>query len=146
MKSVARFSAWIGLAAILSCAPLAFGQSAVNANASHRGNIVLSYSPATVVVAAFEPHADHIDRGHGRNGSHGDDWGGGGNGDGCGNQGGNGNGGWGNGGWGWGGGSGGGCPVPEGGNALTYLLLAGLCCAGAVAFRLRRPVPVQETN
>jgi hypothetical protein len=139
MKSVARFSAWIGLAALLSCAPLAFGQGTVNANAPHVGNFVLSYLPANLVIVS-EPRADHIDRGRGGNGSRGDDWDGG-NGNGCGIQGGNG---WGNGGW--GGGSGGGCPVPEGGHALTYLLLAGLCCAGAVAFRLRRPVPVQETD
>jgi hypothetical protein len=31
--------------------------------------------------------------------------------------------------------------VPEGGTAATYLLLAGICCFGAIFIRNRRPVP-----
>jgi hypothetical protein len=36
--------------------------------------------------------------------------------------------------------------VPEGGNALAYLALASLCCLGAAAIRLRRPVSVSASN
>jgi hypothetical protein len=46
-----------------------------------------------------------------------------------------------NGGWGWGGGGngGGGCStVPEGGTTLTYVLLAGVGCLGAIALRSLR--------
>lgn len=36
--------------------------------------------------------------------------------------------------------------VPEGGAALIYLSLAGLCCLGAMVWRFHRPVEVRQTN
>jgi hypothetical protein len=74
-----------------------------------------------------------------------------GGGNGCGNQGGGGNG-WG-GGWGWdgwgggGGGNNGGCTtVPEGGTALLYLAIAGLCCFGAAVVRSRQQIGATEAS
>lgn len=52
------------------------------------------------------------------------------------------------GGWGWGGGGGnggGGCStVPEGGTTLTYIVLAGVGCLGAMALRSRRKAAIHE--
>ena len=129
MKSTAKFSALVVMAAMFGFATCAFGQaSPVKAGSS------LS------LVAFFAPPAHH----YGRPG-----WGGGGGGNGGGGNGGGcqqgGNGGWGNDGWGGGGGNGGNC-VPEGGNSVTYLSLAGLLCAAAVGFRLRRRTAVQFAN
>jgi hypothetical protein len=36
--------------------------------------------------------------------------------------------------------------VPEGGTSLMYLALAGLCCFGAMAYRMRRHESVSQTN
>jgi len=36
--------------------------------------------------------------------------------------------------------------VPEGGTAVLYVLLAGLCCAGAIVVRSRRKASLSETN
>jgi hypothetical protein len=48
---------------------------------------------------------------------------------------------------GWGSEKGGRCaPVPEGGPALMYVLLAGLCCSGAMVLRSRRPAGMREAR
>jgi len=36
--------------------------------------------------------------------------------------------------------------VPEGGTALMYVLLSGLCCLGVIVFRSRRHASLNETN
>lgn len=138
MKSLVRFSAWIGFAALLCFAPCAFGQGAVNVRVARAGNSVLNYAPASLLAFTLGQRGDH--RGGDKDGN------------GCGNQGGGG------GGWdgegrddgrgdGGGGNGGDGCtPVPEGGTALMYLSLAGLCCLGAMVLRSRRQASVRETH
>jgi hypothetical protein len=135
MRVVSKFLAVAMIATVLGFAPFAFGQSANNSAALHVGS---GLHVANLVMFL---------QGWGGNGGGGN----GGGGNGCG-EGGNGGGGWGgngggNGGGGWGGnGGGGGCGVPEGGSALTYIALAGLCCAAAAAFRFRRSVSVSASN
>jgi hypothetical protein len=135
MKSVARFSALVAFAALLCFAPYAFSQGPDNVRVAGAGNSVRNYAPSGFLTFALSlggnPKGGNPVNG-GRNG--------------CGNQG--GRGGWFGEGW-FGGGGGGGCapvPVPEGGTALMYLLLAGLCCVGAMILRSRRPAGVRETN
>jgi hypothetical protein len=121
MKSMARLSVGIALAALLAFAPCAFGQSTVNVNAASHS--VLSHAVPGFLTVVFG----------GRDG-----WGGGGDGKGCGNNGGNG---WDGGGKdGRGGRDGGGkCQaVNEGGTNLMYVLLAGVACLGAMFLRSRR--------
>src|ERR1039458_6227562 len=143
MKSAARFSAWAALAALLCFAPCALGQGTGNTKGTQVGNSGLNYAASSFLTFTLTAGGHHKDGdgwgGGGGNGGGGNGGGGNGGGNGCGNQG--GGGGWGGGGWGGGGGGngGGGCtPVPEGGNALMYLSLAGICCFGAMIFRLRR--------
>jgi hypothetical protein len=129
MKSVARFSAFAVLAALMCFAPCAFGQRIVNVKGTVAGASVVNYAPSFFAFT-FGPGGRGGDHGRGGNGN------GNGNGNGCNNQGGGGNG------W-WGGNNGnnggGGCvAVPEGGTTLMYLLLAGLACFGAAALRSRR--------
>jgi hypothetical protein len=126
MKS-ARFSAGIVFAALLCFAPYALGQGRIEVKRSS-ASISSTGGHGEVLRYDFEV-ARRNDDGRGNQGGDGwgGGWGGGGNG---------GGGGWGNGGGGNGGG--GGVPVPEGGTDLVYLSLAGLCCAGAMAFRARR--------
>jgi hypothetical protein len=125
MKSTVKFSALLAIAAMFIFATAAFGQTTTVNLGSSLG-----------LMAFFAPPAHHYSRPGWGGGGGGN--GGGGNGGGC-QQG--GNGGWGNDGWG-GGGNGGNC-VPEGGNSLAYLSLAGLCFASAAAFRLRRRTTIQ---
>jgi hypothetical protein len=128
MKLTAKFSAWIISAALLAFVPSAFGQTAF----SHLNS-------ATLVFQGWGGQGGQGGNGGGGNGCQGGGNGGGGNG-------------WGGQGSGWGGGGqggngSGGCnDVPEGGNALTYLALAGACCVGASAIRLRRPALVPASN
>ena len=84
-----------------------------------RGGNIMS-SPTSFVVLAFQP-PNH------QNGN---------NGSGCGNQN-----------WGWDQGGKGNCSqVPEGGSALGYVSLAGLCCLGAALLRFRRKARLSPTN
>jgi|ERR1035438_4357729 hypothetical protein len=125
MKSTARFSVLVVFAALLCFAPFAVGQGITAA-----GNSVLSQAPSAFLTVGLGP------------GDHHKDWGD------CGQGG--------NGGWDWFGGSGDnknkGCgptpttAVPEGGTSLMYLALAGLCCFGAMAYRMRRHESVAQTN
>jgi hypothetical protein len=129
MKSAARFSAWAALAALLCFAPCALGQGTGNTKGTQVGNSGLNYAASSFLTFTLTAGGHHKDGDGwgGGNGGGGNGGGNGGGGNGCGNQGGGG---------GWGGG---GCtPVPEGGNALMYLSLAGICCFGAMIFRLRR--------
>jgi|SRR5579863_7894865 len=127
--SKSRLSSWFALAALLCCAPIAFGEGTPKMSTNH---------PSPVALAATQLQNDHIKLGI--DGVKGNDngWGDGGWGGGWGG------GGWGGGGWGGGGnggggnGGGGGVPVPEGGSNLIYLALAGLSCVGAMAFRSRQ--------
>jgi hypothetical protein len=139
MKSIARVSAWVAVVALLCFAPAAFG-SVNTASATSVAN-VHSFVPAAFL--AFGPNG-------GNNGNGGQST--------CGQGGGNnGGGGWGGGGWfdgffGGGGnngnnGNGGNCnSVPEGGNALLYLSLAGMFCAGAMFMKSRRQAVRTEIN
>jgi hypothetical protein len=143
VKSVAGFSAWIIVGALLSFAPVAFGQNAAS-TAALPAATAFNTSPALLL---FQGWGGNGGGGNGGGGWGGNGGGGNGGGNGCGGNG--GGGGWGGqGGNGWGGnGGGGGCnSVPEGGQPLTYLSLAALCCAGAVSFRLRRQAAVSESK
>jgi len=131
MRSVARVSAWMAFAAVLYCAPCAFGQGTIGKRMPSAGVSLLNHAPASFLVLIVPPVVD----GHGGNF---------GNGGSCGNQGGGPtgwvNGGWNGGGGGSGNGGGGGCStsVPEGGSTWMYLLMAGFCCAGALLFGSKR--------
>lgn len=124
MKSVARLSGGIVLAALLAFAPSAFGRSA---NLTVAGAVSVSHVVPGFLTFAFD----------GRGGNSWDN-----NGNGC-SQGKNGNDwGWG---WGQGGNNGGKCQsVPEGGTALMYVVLAGLACFGAIVLRSRRQGDAQD--
>jgi hypothetical protein len=136
MKSIAKISAWVAVAALLCFAPAAFG-SVNPASATSVANIH-SFVPAFL---AFGPNGGGNNGGNGGQGT-------------CGQGGNNGGGGWWGGGWwggGWGGGgnngNGGNCnPVPEGGNTLLYLSLAGMFCAGAIFVKSRRQTARTEVN
>lgn len=126
MKSRARFSVLAVFAALLCFAPCAIGQ-----NVTVAGNSVLNHAPSAFLTVGLGPGDHHKDGG------------------GCGKKG-------GNGGWEWffGGGDNKnkGCgptptaAVPEGGTSLMYLALAGLCCFGAMAYRMRRHESVSQIN
>jgi hypothetical protein len=139
MKSIARFSALVGVAALLSFAPCAFGQGKAGVKATNSGSSVLRYAPSSFLAVVLGPPGG--DRGVVGNAA-----GNGGGGNGCGSQG------WSGGGrddrgWGGGGNGGGGCTaVPEGGPAFMYILLASLCCLGALVSRFQRRVGVRETT
>ena len=133
MKSITSFPAWVAFAALLCFAPSAFGQGTSNIKATGSGYTFLNAAPSSFLAFTLGPRAP-------RSGNQGAN-------NGCGNQG------WadrGWDGWAWGGGGnngGGGCSsVPEGGTALLYVLLAGLCCAGAIVVRSRRKASLSETN
>jgi hypothetical protein len=126
MKSVARVSAWMVFAAVLCCAPCAFGQGTVSKGTQRAGVSRLNHASASFLVLSIAP----IIYGHGSN--NGDNGNGG---SGCSNQG--GPRGWESGGWN-GGGSGCATSVPEGGSAWTYLFMAGFCCAGGLLLRWQR--------
>ncbi len=148
MKSVYRLSGLVALAALLCFLPSAFGQSPANSKATAAMHSVLNYQSPNLLAFALTSGNDlYNNNGKGNNG----------------NNGGYGNGGYGNGGYGNGGNGGGSCGfgkicvpqppppqptahVPEGGTALMYLLLAGLCCFGAMVFRSRRQASMPETN
>lgn len=128
MKKLATVAAF---AALLCFASGAFAQSTAQGKVS---SMVLSQTPASMMILAFGPS------GHGGHAG-GDQWGNGnrngngnGNGNGCGSQD-----------WGWG--QGGGCnQVPEGGETFTYLALAGLFCFGAAIFKVRQQSPVNRAD
>jgi len=140
VKSITRFWASVAFAALLCFVPRAFGQGPVDGRVTRPGNNVLRYAPASFLAFNFGPG------GKGNGGG----WGGGGGGNGGGGGGGK-CGGGGDKGWdGWNGGGGkggGGCnQVPEGGAAITYVSLAGLCCLGAIFLRFRRQPGVSAIN
>jgi hypothetical protein len=127
MKSVARFSAWVILAGVLCFVPCAVGQGSASNRSAGSGDRVLNYVPASLLAFVSAPSSDrsgHHDRG-GNGGcdsqSAGRDKGSWGGGDGC-------------------------TAVPEGGTAVTYLLLAGVFCLGAMLWRSRRQAAVRETK
>ncbi|MGA2921681.1 MAG: hypothetical protein ABSE28_11285 [Candidatus Sulfotelmatobacter sp.] len=132
MKSRARFSVLVVFLALLCFAPCAVGQ-----NVTVAGSSVLNHAPFAFLTSAFGPGGPGSFLGGNQNNGL------------CGSQG-------GNGGWGWFFGSGdnknkscGPTPtaaVPEGGTSLMYLALAGLCCFGAMAYRMRRHESVSQTN
>ena len=124
MKTTTRVSAWVVFAALVCFAPCAIGQSTVKVK-TVAGNTILNNAPSALLTFALGPG----------DGQHGDPW--------C-NQGGGG------GSWGWDRSSGdkkcGSTAVPEGGTSLMYTSLAGLCCFGAMVYRLRRQPRVGESN
>jgi hypothetical protein len=118
MKPVFRFSVGMALAAILCFAPCAFGSSLTNLTGATIGlpHSTLSASLLVALAPGNNIRRNNIDSENNSN-LCGDDWG------------------WDGGGW---SGNGGGCSsVPEGGSALAYLLIGGLCCAGALGLKLR---------
>jgi hypothetical protein len=138
MKSAARFSAWIAFAALLCFAPSAFGRANVSIQGKNSGISILSSVPTGFLAFTLGPAGNHGIGGN-RGGNNGNNGGNGGSQNGCGGQGSNDRA--------WGGNSGGGCTaVPEGGTALMYLLLAGLCCAGAMVLRSQRNPAMPGTN
>lgn len=151
MKSMYKLSGLVAFAALLSFLPSAFGQSRANTRATGATQSVLNSAPTLLAFALTSGHDLYNNNGKGNNGNNG--------GYGNGGNGGYGNGG--NGGYGNGGNGGGSCGygkicapvppspnarVPEGGTALTYLLLAGLCCFGAMVLRSRRRASMPVTN
>ncbi|MGA8273796.1 MAG: hypothetical protein WB919_19695 [Candidatus Sulfotelmatobacter sp.] len=127
MKTKASLSVLVVFGALLCFAPSAFSQSTIKAGAISAGNRVLSNAPAALLTFAFGPGGDPFGNPNGGNG---------GNGNGCkqsdsnffgSNRGGN-------------------CQaVPEGGTSFVYLAFAGLCCLGAMVYRLRRQRSAGET-
>jgi hypothetical protein len=124
MKSTTRVSAWVVFAALVCFAPCAIGQSTVKVK-TVAGNTILNNAPSALLTFALGPGDSQ----------HGDPW--------CGQGGGGGS-------WGWDRRGGdkkcGGTAVPEGGTSLMYASLAGLCCLGAMVYRLRRHARASETN
>jgi hypothetical protein len=156
MKSFSRFSVWAAVATLVCFAPSAFGQSKVNVKVTNSGYGVLNSAPAGFLALSFGPGGLGGDRG-GNNGGNNGGRNGGNNGGYGGNQGGNGGNQGGNGGGqngcsgnqgGWNDQVGGGkcTQVPEGGTALMYLLLAGLCCAGAMVLRQQRQLDAPQAH
>lgn len=136
MKSFSRLTAWLFLSGVLCFAPSAFGLES-NRHQAAGVNGILSAPPSFLAFTLLPSHRHRVAE---------HDGGGEGGGNGCGNQA-------KGGGWGWGSdegggnGNGGGCtPVPEGGTALAYLTIAGLCCLGAVVMRSRRQVRVSQAS
>jgi hypothetical protein len=134
MKSVARLSAGLALAAALCFAPCALAQGTIK-NMPQVGYRSLNYTPASLLALTFGPPGSY---GHGNNGG----WSGG---NGCSNQG-NGDRGWDSQSWNGNGGSGCSTSVPEGGAAAIYLLLAGLSCFGVIFLRSQRRVSVSQAS
>ncbi len=125
MKSSARFSVLVFFAALLCFAPCAVGQGIAVA-----GNSVLNQAPTAFLTIGLGPGG--LLGGDNNNGN-------------CGGQG-------GSDGWDWffGGRNKKDCKpptaMPEGGASLMYLALAGLCCFGAIGYRLRRQASVARSN
>jgi hypothetical protein len=127
MKSVGKLSTVV-LAALLCFPSSALAQTSAKA---HAGNGISSVTPSaffTFTMAIDQKGHDHDGGGNGckkdGGGDKADGWGG--------DKGGNG---------------GGGCStVPEGGSALTYLSLAGLCCLGVAFFKSRRSATSEIKN
>jgi hypothetical protein len=144
VKSLYKLSVLVALLSFLCFLPSAFGQSPTNSRATRATQSVLTYQPPSLLAFALTSGNDlYNNNGKGNQGN---------------------NGGYGNGGNGYGNG-GGSCGfgricappplppppspyarVPEGGTPLMYLLLAGLCCFGAMVLRLRRQASMPETN
>jgi hypothetical protein len=135
VKSMYRLSGLVAFVALLSFLPSAFGQSRANTRATGATQSVLNSAPTLLAFALTSGHDLYNNNGKGNNGN--------------------------NGGYGNGGNGGGSCGygkicapvppspnarVPEGGTALTYLLLAGLCCFGAMVLRSRRQASMPVTN
>jgi len=134
VKSMYRLSGLVALAGLLCFLPSAFGQNLANSKTAGATHSVLNYEPPNLLAFALTSGNDLY------------------NNNGKGGKGGNGYGNGGNGGY----GNGGKDPVcaygekcaavPEGGTPLTYLLLAGLACVGAMVLRSRRQASMPETN
>jgi hypothetical protein len=136
MKTKASLSVLAVFGALLWFAPSAFSQNTIKVGAIGTGNSVLSNGPAGFIFAPGlggllgNPNGGNFgNRGNNGNNNNG-------NNNGCkqsdsnlfgGNRGGN-------------------CQaVPEGGTSLIYLAFAGLCCLGAMVYRLRRQGSAGET-
>jgi hypothetical protein len=130
MKCVAGLSAWLAFAAVLCFAPSALGQSplmrvpvagfAVSSNAT-AGFLALTLGPAGRGGNNQNPGNGCSNQGgpkgwDSRSSSAGADWGAG-----CSTS------------------------VPEGGSALMYLILAALCCVGALRLRSPRQASVRQS-
>ncbi len=123
MNSTAKFSVLIVFAVLLCFAPCAVGQGITVA-----GNSVLNQAPSAFLTVAFGPNGLFGGQGNNSNGcgNHGwDPWfGSDHNNKNCGDH----------------------TAVPEGGTSLMYLALAGLCCFGAIGYRMRRHASVARSN
>jgi hypothetical protein len=150
MKSFCRFSAWAAVAALVCFAPAAFAQNKVNVRVTNSGSGILNMAPAGFLAFGFGPGGNRGGNNGGNNGGYngGNNGGYGGNGGNGGSQGGNGGSQNGCGGQGFNDRVGGGkcAQVPEGGTTLMYLLLAGLCCAGAMVLRPQRQAAAPESH
>jgi hypothetical protein len=123
MKTKASLSVLAVFGALLCFAPSAFSQSTIKVRPISTGNSVLSNGTAGFLTFAFGLGGDPFGKPNGGNLGNG-------NNNGCkqsdsilfGDN------------------RGGKCQtVPEGGTSMVYLAFAGLCCLGAMVYRLRRP-------
>ena len=122
-KTKASLSVLAVFGALLCFAPSAFSQSTIKVRAISTGDSVLSNGTAGFLTFAFGPGGDPFGKPNGGNLGNG-------NNNGCKQSDSN---------W-FGDNRGGKCQaVPEGGTSLVYLAFAGLCCLGAMVYRLRRP-------
>jgi len=128
VKAIPGFSVSVVFAALLCFAPSTLGQTTIHNKVTSAASDVLLYAPSGFLVFRSAPDGDHR---RGGNGGGGNGCGGNGGGDerfsdqGGGNK----------------------CEqVPEGGSALMYLLLAGLCCMGGVWLRFRRQIDLRANN
>ena len=126
MKSMAKLS-MVAFVALLLFASCAFAQDTLHGTT---GSSLVSQAPS-----AFLTLTVGLGDNHGNNGNNG-----------CTSTSNKNQDGWGFWGWGGGGNNGGCTTVPEGGTALTYLSLAGLCCLGALVFRPRRSAALETRN
>ena len=123
MKSISRVSLWVVFAALLAFAPFAVGENTLHGNIPVASNSLLNHAPSAFLTVTFGPIGLLGDNGK----------------KGCGQD------------WGFGFGKdskdcGKSTAVPEGGTSLMYLALAGLCCFGAVGYRMHRHASVTRTN
>jgi len=125
VKPLFRVSSLVSFAAFLCFLPCAFGQSTANPRLTSAGHAVLKIEPSNFLAFAFTRGDQFFNNGNNGKGG------------GCGGR----------------NGSGGKCDavlpparLPEGGNSLMYLLLAGLACFGGMVLRSRQQVSMRQLN
>ncbi len=116
MKPLCRVSVLVSFAVFLCFLPSAFGQRTGNLKVTGSGHTVRNFEPSNFLAFALTSGEDFFKDKKDKK---------------CDAS----NGGWDN-----------NCPkaVPEGGNSLMYLLVAGLCCLGGMVLRSRRQVSMRR--